>query len=37
MPRANTVIEANDRIVVFAGSEQIKKVEKMFAVRLEYF
>ncbi|AXO14997.1 MULTISPECIES: Trk system potassium transporter TrkA [Thalassospira] len=37
MPRAATVIEANDRIVVFAGSEQIKKVEKMFAVRLEYF
>lgn len=37
MPRGNTVIQPNDRVVVFAAPKQVKKVEKMFAVRLEYF
>ena len=37
MTRGNTEIKVNDRIIVFSAPEQVKKVEKMFAVRLEYF
>jgi len=33
----NTVIQAGDRVVLFATKEAIRKVEKMFAVRLEFF
>jgi trk system potassium uptake protein TrkA len=36
-PRGNTVVKANDRVVLFATAEAVKKVEKMFSVRLEYF
>lgn len=36
-PRGTTVIQANDRVILFAASEAVKKVEKMFSVRLEYF
>ena len=36
-PRGTTVIEAKDRVVLFASKEAIRKVEKMFSVRLEYF
>lgn len=36
-PRGDTVIEKNDRIIVFAMEEAIKKVEQLFAVRLEFF
>ncbi len=36
-PRGTTVMQANDRVVMFAASDAVKKVEKMFAVRLEYF
>ena len=36
-PRGNTVVQAGDRIVLFAAAEAVKKVEKMFSVRLEYF
>jgi trk system potassium uptake protein TrkA len=37
MPRGDTVIKPKDRIVVFAEAQAIRKVEKLFAVRLEYF
>ncbi len=37
VPRADTVIEARDRVVVFATYEAVKKVEKLFAVRLDFF
>ena len=37
MPRGDTVIEAKDRVVVFATYEAVKKVERMFAVRLDFF
>ncbi len=37
IPRANTVIDADDRVVLLAAADSVKKVEKMFAVRLEYF
>ena len=36
-PRASTVIQAKDRVVLFAAKEAIRKVEDMFSVRLEYF
>lgn len=36
-PRGTTIIQANDRVVLFAAAEAVKKVEKMFSVRLEYF
>ena len=37
MTRGNTEIKVNDRVIVFSAPEQVRKVEKMFAVRLEYF
>ncbi len=36
-PRGATVVQAGDRVVVFAASDVIRKVEKMFSVQLEYF
>ncbi|MGB0683287.1 MAG: Trk system potassium transporter TrkA [Magnetovibrionaceae bacterium] len=36
-PRGSSVIQASDRVVLFASSEAVRKVEKMFAVQLEYF
>ena len=36
-PRGNTVIQATDRVVVFAASDIIAHVEKMSSVQLEYF
>ena len=36
-PRGSTVVQAKDRVVLFAAAEAIRKVEKMFSVRLEYF
>jgi trk system potassium uptake protein len=36
-PRGATVVQVNDRVVMFAAASAVKKVEKMFAVRLEYF
>ena len=36
-PRGNTVINTGDRVVLFAASDVIAKVEKMFSVQLEYF
>jgi len=37
IPRGNTVIDAGDRVVVFAAADVISKVEKMFSVLLDYF
>ena len=36
-PRGATVIEVGDRVVLFAAANSIKKAEKLFSVRLEYF
>ena len=33
----DTVIQVGDRVVLFATKEAIRKVERMFAVRLEFF
>ncbi|MCH2395441.1 Trk system potassium transporter TrkA, partial [Oceanibaculum sp.] len=37
VPRGDTRIQAKDRIILFAASNAVKKVEKLFSVRLEYF
>jgi len=37
IPRGSTVIEARDRVIVFAEAAAVKKVEKLFSVRLEFF
>jgi trk system potassium uptake protein TrkA len=37
VPRGATVINAHDRVVLFATYEAVKKVEKLFAVRLDFF
>lgn len=36
-PHGDTVIKSKDRIVIFSPSHTVKKVEKLFSVRLEYF
>lgn len=36
-PRGETVVATGDRIVLFAAKDAVKKVEKLFSVRLEYF
>ncbi len=36
-PRADTEIRAKDRVVLVARSEAVKKVEHLFAVRVDYF
>ncbi len=36
-PRADTEIRARDRVVLVARSEAVKKVEHLFAVRVDYF
>ncbi|MEO1090965.1 MAG: Trk system potassium transporter TrkA [Pseudomonadota bacterium] len=36
-PRGDTVVRAGDRVVVAARSTMVKRVEKLFAVRLDYF
>jgi trk system potassium uptake protein TrkA len=37
LPRGDTVIEPKDRVIIFALREMVKKVEKMFSVRIEFF
>ena len=37
IPRGDTVVRAKDRIVLFARANTVKKVEKLFSVRLEFF
>lgn len=37
IPRPSTVIKPHDRVIILAEVGQVKKVEKMFAVRLEFF
>ena len=37
IPRGDTVVRANDRVIIFAAAGLVKKVEKMFSVRLEFF
>ena len=37
IPRGNTVIKENDRVVIFAPHDVVKKVERMFAVAIGFF
>lgn len=37
VPRGDSVIRAGDRVIIMASARAVKTVEKMFAVRLEYF
>jgi trk system potassium uptake protein TrkA len=37
VPRGSTIIETDDRVVLFARPAAVRQVEKMFSVRLEYF
>ena len=37
IPRGDTVIKPKDRVVIFAAASAVKSVEKLFAVRLEFF
>ncbi len=37
IPRGGTTIRAHDRVILLAAAHSVKKVEKMFAVRLEFF
>ena len=37
IPRASTILRARDRVVMFVAPNAVKHIEKLFAVRLEYF
>ncbi|MBT5047193.1 MAG: Trk system potassium transporter TrkA [Rhodospirillaceae bacterium] len=37
IPRADTVMRVNDRVVLFAEASAVKAIENLFAVRLEFF
>jgi trk system potassium uptake protein TrkA len=37
IPRGNTVMQVNDRVVLFAATSVVRTVENLFAVRLEFF
>lgn len=37
IPRGDTTIKTHDRVVIFALSNAVKEVEKLFAVRLDFF
>ena len=37
IPRGGTVIRADDLVVIFSASQAVKEIEKIFAVKLEFF
>ena len=37
IPRPSTQVQEKDRVILLATAKAVRKVEKMFAVRLEYF
>ncbi|MAU41993.1 MAG: Trk system potassium transporter TrkA [Kordiimonas sp.] len=37
VPRGGTVIQSEDKVIIFALSNMVKKVESYFSVRLEFF
>ena len=37
IPRGDSVVRAHDLVVIFAATKAVKKVEKLFAVKLEFF
>lgn len=37
IPRGDTVVKPKDHVILFAAAAAVKKVERMFSVRLEFF
>ena len=37
VPTGDSVIQPDDRVIIFARKEAISKIEKILAVKLEYF
>ena len=37
IPRGDTVVRAQDLVIIFAATQAVKTVEKLFAVKLEFF
>ncbi len=37
IPRGGTIVRSGDLVILFAASEAVKQVEKIFSVRLEFF
>ena len=37
IPRGDTVVRANDLVIIFAATFAVKQIEKIFAVKLEFF
>ena len=37
IPHGDTVIQTKDRVIILAAADQVKKVEKLFSVSLEFF
>jgi len=37
LPRGDTVTQVKDKVVLFAPADAVKAVERLFAVRLEFF
>jgi len=37
IPRGDTVVRTNDLVVIFAATAAVKKIEEIFAVKLEFF
>ena len=37
MPRGDSVVRANDRVIILAAGGLVKKVEQLFSVRLDFF
>lgn len=37
VPKGNTVIQVRDRVVLFAETKAVRRIEKMFSVQLGYF
>jgi trk system potassium uptake protein TrkA len=37
IPRGETVVRAGDRVIIFSTTSSVKKVERLFSVKLEFF
>ena len=35
--RPSSIVRPHDRVILLAGAKSVRKIEKMFAVRLEFF
>ena len=37
VPRGDTEIQAGDRVIIFAMADEVRRVERMFRVSIEFF